>query len=108
MQKLANFAKNEERIKSVNLTGLASAEVFQIRPFLTGALNHWYRMSVLPSEMARGPGGGRAAAGGRSRFAGARGTETASSSSGGGDGGGGGETPGDQVPASSRKLRRHR
>jgi len=34
--------KDEQRINSVNLTNLAAMEVFQIRPFLTGALNHWY------------------------------------------------------------------
>jgi len=42
IQDLAELVNTEEQyIISVNLTHLAAMEIFQIRPFLTGALNRW-------------------------------------------------------------------
>jgi len=50
IQNLAEKVNKDERITSVNLTNLAAMEVFQIRPFLTGALNHWYVIKMIYSS----------------------------------------------------------
>jgi len=112
IQLLAKLVNEEEqRIKSVNLTNIAAMEIFQIRPFLTGTLNKFYKMARMPSESTdRG-----VASSAPRRFD----TSSASSSSSGGGSGaaaaaaekeeggeGGGST--DQAPTSTRKLRRFR
>jgi GINS complex subunit 2 len=91
IQNLAKQVNEEARITSVNLTNIAAMEIFQIRPFLTGTLNSFYSMAIMPSEQGR-----------------ARSSEVprmSRASTAGGGGGGGGEAD-DGAPSSSRKSRR--
>lgn len=43
----------EDGITHVDLTNIASLEIFQIRSFLMGSLNHFRQLSLVPSTLAR-------------------------------------------------------
>jgi hypothetical protein len=83
---------------------LQALEMFQIRPFLTGALNQWHKMATLPSTVEESrvrqiPARHRQGLGGG-------GGSSSSSSSAAAEGESGGAA--DDAPASTRKLRRFR
>lgn len=112
VQELAELVnKDEQRIKSVNLTHIAAMEVFQIRPFLTSALNRWYSMAIMPSEDTSAA---RRRPQGRSRFSGvssAPRTPTAtppSTAEAEADTGGAADADGPPLPSSQKKARRLR
>ena len=126
------FQVNEEgkRIDSVNLTDIASMEIFQvtlccccptfvyrkvhqchtfgrrriraqIRPFLTGSLNQFYAQSLVPSETSSRPRAGAR----RGRFSSAR-PSLAPTSEAPGAGAAEEGDGGSVAPTSTRKLRR--
>jgi hypothetical protein len=120
IKKLAKEMMDDgEPIAQVDLTNISSLEIFQIRSFLMGSLNHFRQLSLPPSSLARqsdersggyvlgGGGGGGGADSATSRFGSrlsrAIAPPTAATESGAGDGGEGGSSA---MPASTRKLRR--
>lgn len=97
------MAEDGSQISFVNLTNIASLEIFQIRSFLIGSLNHFRQLALPPSTLAR-LAGEQASSSAPSRLGNRLGRAlplpTAATGAAASEGG---DTP---MPVSTRKIRR--
>ena len=111
--------EDNQKITSVNLTGIAALEIFQIRPFMISMLNQFHSLATEPTKAGVSRAGAvrarrraPASSSSSSSSSSLSSSSSSSSSSSGGDGssGGGGDADGGAaaMPESTRKLRRFR